>query len=205
MMKKNRNTEEEIIIAARIVFHEKGYKEATMRDIASKAQINMAMLHYYYRSKDNLFFIIFDEAFRALYDKITTILTNETIDIFDKIRKIVAEYIQFFRNNPSIPHFIIGEAIRNPNIISKRMKDLINPAFTYEVFKNQLQREIDKGTIRPISAISLVLNIISLCVFPAIAKPILKEFMEPDTLAFETVIETREKDVAELIINSIKI
>jgi len=203
-MKKSRNVEEEIIHAARKMFHEKGYKEATMRDIAAEANINMAMLHYYYRSKDNLFFIIFDEAFRSLYEKIIKIITDQYMDIFQKIRLITSEYIRFFDNNPTIPQFITGEAIRNPEIIGKRMKSIMDPVFTYEVFKDQLQKEIQKGTIRPISALSLVLNILSLCIFPAIAKPILKEFIDDNLTEMNIIIESREKDVADFIINSIK-
>jgi len=75
-MRQNRNVEQDIVEAARKVFQEKGYKEATMRDIAAEANINMAMLHYYFRSKDNLFYIVFDEAFKMLYIEIIKIITN---------------------------------------------------------------------------------------------------------------------------------
>jgi len=69
-MKHDRNTEQDIILAAQKVFQEKGYKEATMRDIAAEANINMAMVHYYFRCKENLFFLVLDEAFRLLVEEI---------------------------------------------------------------------------------------------------------------------------------------
>lgn len=203
-MGKNRNVEEEIIIAARKIFHEKGYKEATMRDIASEANINLAMLHYYYRSKENLFFIVFDEAIRVLYEKIVKILTTGSIDIFLKIRQIVSEYVRFFYTNPTIPQFVTGEAIRNPEVIGKRMKNLINPVFTYEMFKDQLNKEIERGNIRPISPLSLIMNILSLCIFPSITKPIIKEVLDEKEPFIDFSLETLENNIADFIINSIK-
>jgi AcrR family transcriptional regulator len=98
-----RNTEQDIINAARKVFQEKGFKEATMRNIADEAKINMAMLHYYFRSKENLFYIVFDEAFSQLYEQVVKVLSSEEFDIFEKIRNIVNEYISFFVRNRTSP------------------------------------------------------------------------------------------------------
>ena len=102
-MKQDRDTEKDIIRAAQKIFQEKGFKETTMRDVAAEANVNMAMLHYYFRSKENLFFLVLDEAFRLLVEKIVTILTNDSLDIFEKIRAIVKEYITFFSEKPYLP------------------------------------------------------------------------------------------------------
>lgn len=204
-MKKDRNTEQDIIEAARLVFQEKGFKEATMRDIASRANINMAMVHYYFRSKENLFFMILDEAFRLLVEKIVAVLTNEELDIFDKIRTIVREYITFFSEKPYLPQFLMGEVIRNPEWIGKRMLENMSFLTIFRTFSDQLEKEYEKGTIRQISALSLLLNIISLCVFPAIIKPMAYQVNDCDNSVFDLVIEDRKTEVADFIIKAIKI
>lgn len=204
-MKKDRNTEQDIIEAARLVFQEKGFKEATMRDIASRANINMAMVHYYFRSKENLFFMILDEAFRLLVEKIVAVLTNGELDIFDKIRTIVREYITFFSEKPYLPQFLMGEVIRNPEWIGKRMLENMSFLTIFRTFSDQLEKEYEKGTIRQISALSLLLNIISLCVFPAIIKPMAYQVNDCDNSVFDLVIEDRKTEVADFIIKAIKV
>jgi AcrR family transcriptional regulator len=204
-MKKDRNTEQDIIEAARLVFQEKGFKEATMRDIASRANINMAMVHYYFRSKENLFFMILDEAFRLLVEKIVAVLTNEELDIFDKIRTIVREYITFFSEKPYLPQFLMGEVIRNPEWIGKRMLKNMSFLTVFRTFSDQLEKEYERGTIRQISALSLLLNIISLCVFPAIIKPMAYQVNDCDNSVFDLVIEDRKTEVADFIIKAIRV
>ena len=203
-MEKDRNLEKDIIDAAREIFQEKGYKEATMRDIAGKANINIAMLHYYFRSKDNLFYIIFDETFRLLYEKIVDIVASENIEIFEKIRTIVNEYISFFQTNPILPQFIVGEIIRNPGKIVIRMKNIVNTSIAFKIFSLQLQKEVKKGAIRQTSASSLFLNTISLCVFPIIAQPVIQEVFNIKDSDLEAFIINRKKEVGDFIINSLK-
>jgi TetR/AcrR family transcriptional regulator len=200
-MTKRKNVEQDIVDAARVVFQKNGFRDATMRDIANEADINMAMLHYYFRSKDNLFSIIFQEAFRSQYEKIEKIVLNNKLDIFEKIRIIIDEYVTFFDVNPTIPQFIIREAIRNPEKIGEMMKKNINPLVTFKLFSKQLQECNEKGIIREISAFTLLLNIISLCVFPIIAKPVIVEIIGENIFN----AEVRKKEIAEFVINSIKL
>jgi Transcriptional regulator len=204
-MKQDRDTEKDIIQAAQKIFQEKGFKETTMRDVAAEANVNMAMLHYYFRSKENLFFLVLDEAFRLLVEKIVTILTNDSLDIFEKIRAIVKEYITFFAEKPYLPQFIMGEMIRNPEWIRKRMVQNMNFLIVFRTFSEQVEKEYEKGTIQHISALSLLLNIMSLCVFPAIVKPLANDDSKvANTSVFDLVIENRKTEVADFIIKAIK-
>ena len=204
-MKRDRKTEQDIIRAAQKIFQEKGFKETTMRDVAAEANVNMAMLHYYFRSKENLFFLVLDEAFRLLVEKIVTILTNDNLDIFEKIRAIVKEYITFFSEKPYLPQFIMGEMIRNPEWIRKRMFQNMSFLIVFRAFSEQVEKEFEKGSIQRISALSLLLNIISLCVFPAIVKPLVNKENDGDISVFDLVIENRKTEVADFIIKAIRV
>jgi AcrR family transcriptional regulator len=204
-MRQDRNTEQAIVEAACKIFQEKGFKEATMRDIAAVANINMAMVHYYFRSKENLFFLVLNESFSLLLEKVIAILTNDQLDIFEKIRAIVREYITFFAEKPYLPQFLMGEVIRNPERIGKQMLKNMNFLSVFRTFSDQLEREHEKGTIQHISALSLLLNIISLCVFPAIVKPVACNVSNFDSTVFDHLIEDRKTDVADFIIRAIKI
>ena len=205
MADRNRDTETDIINAARKVFHAKGYKEATLRDIAAEANLNMAMLHYYFRSKENLFYIIFDEALTTLYNQIFTIVVASETDIFEKIRKIIHEYIFVFERNQHIPKFIIAESMRNPEKIAERMKNNPLRVEAFVVFSQQLKKCADQGLIKPVSPSSLLLSIISLCLFPIVAKPLLDELIDSSIVCIDSVLYERELEIAEFVCSSIKL
>ena len=77
----------------------------------------------------------------------------------------------------------------------------VNPLY----FVNQVQEEIKKGTIEPIQPLHLIVNMLAMCVFPFIAKPILQEVIfNQDQQQFDIFIQERKKEVSDFIINSIK-
>lgn len=202
-MNKNRNTEQDIINAARILFLKKGYKATSVREIVVKANANNSMLHYYFRSKENLLNIIFDETFRLVYSRVTKILLKEDLDIFEKIQLAVSDYIQFFNDNPQIPIFIAGEVNRSPEKVGERIKGLIKPNFTNE-FNKQLQKEYQKGTIRNLSGDSLLVYILSLCVFPVIAKTVLNHAIGVNSIATVSSTNVQQQEITNFIIKAIK-
>lgn len=198
---KDKNTEEYILNAAKNVFQSKGMDGARMQEIADKAGINKAMLHYYYRSKQLLFEAVFKNAFSLLAPQLNAVL-NDDSSIEDKIKNFTSNYITFIIKHPYLPNFIIQELNRNPDFILK-MKD--NPGFpNLEKFKKQVIYEVENGIIKPISAEQLFINIMALNIFPFVAKPLIKAFTNTDDDAYKTLIEDRKTEVADFIINSIK-
>ena len=198
---KDKNTEEQILNAAKQVFQAKGMDGARMQEIADKAGINKAMLHYYFRSKQLLFEAVFNNAFSLLAPQLNAVL-NDDSSIEEKIKNFTANYISFMVDHPYIPNFIIQELNRNPEFIQK-MKD--NPNFpNIEKFKDQMDEEIKKGIIKPICAEQLFINIMALNVFPFIAKPLLKAFIHADEAHYRQLLEARKTEVANFIISSIK-
>ena len=91
-MKKDFTTEEKILTAAKQVFLTRGMDGARMQDIADEAGINKALLHYYFRSKDQLFEKIFLEVAHAFLPRVLGILESEST-LFEKIERFCNEYI----------------------------------------------------------------------------------------------------------------
>jgi TetR/AcrR family transcriptional regulator len=198
---KDKNTEYQILEAAKTVFQSKGMDGSRMQEIADKAGINKAMLHYYYRSKQLLFEAVFKHAFSLLAPQLNKIL-NDDSSIEDKIRNFTFNYISFISKHPYLPNFIIQELNRNPEFAQNFRHTEGFP--NIEKFKLQLNEEIEKGIIKPIKAEQLFINILALNVFPFIAKPLLKTFINIDEVSYNQLIESRKIEVADFIINSIK-
>jgi len=200
--KKSVETQENILEAARKIFAQKGLAGARMQEIADSAGINKALLHYYYRSKEKLFEQIFEEAFKKLARPLAAFLADDS-ELFQKIRNICRHYNKILVEYPFLPNFIINEVNTDPSRILK----LINVEGIMagkEKTLTQISKAIKNGEIREIDPRELILNIISLSIFPFASKPIASELLYQN-VNFDEVLRTRADKVADFIIQSIKI
>jgi AcrR family transcriptional regulator len=202
MKAKEENTELVILNAAKEVFQEKGMAGSRMQEIADKAKINKSMLHYYYRSKQLLFEAVFKNAFRLLAPQLNKVL-NDDSELFDKIRNFTNNYISFVIVHPYLPNFVIQELNKNPDFIGRLRAEKDFP--TIEKFKVQVEDAIARGLIKPIGAEQLVINIMSLNIFPFIAAPLLQVLINVEEKEYGELMERRKTEVADFIINSIRL
>ncbi len=199
---KDNSTEEKILYAAKRVFENKGMAGARMQEIADKAKINKALLHYYYRSKQLLFEAVFRIAFNKLAPKINDIFNSDK-SLFDKITDFSKNYNSFIIKHPYLPNFVLQELNRDPEFVKKLFADKIFPDINK--FKKQITQEVKSGQIRPIDAEQLFINILALNIFPFIGAPLIKGFINASDKDYNTILEKRKSDVADFIINSIKL
>ncbi|MDZ7743113.1 MAG: TetR/AcrR family transcriptional regulator [Bacteroidota bacterium] len=195
------NTEEKILEAAKRVFVRSGFEGTSMQKIADEAGINKALLHYYYRSKEKLFEQAFSKIFRQFVPRAQEIFNSE-IDFFDKIRLFVSTYIDLLVENPLVPGFILQEINRNPNILYHIITQAgVNPSF----FFIHAEKEIAAGNIVISSSKHLFINIMSLCIFPIAARPLMQKIVfQNDQRSYEIFLEDRKTEVSDFIINAIK-
>ncbi|WP_339648912.1 TetR/AcrR family transcriptional regulator [uncultured Salegentibacter sp.] len=198
---KTENTEKQILDAAENIFQTKGMSGARMQEIADKAGINKAMLHYYYRSKQSLFEAVFKKAFSLLAPQLDAIL-NDDSSIEDKITNFTHNYITFISKHPYIPNFIIQELNRNPGFIEKIQENSSFPSL--DKFNAQVEKEVEAGILKPTDGKQLFIHILSLNIFPFVATPLVKAFVGLNSREFEEMMERRKTEVAAFIINSIK-
>jgi AcrR family transcriptional regulator len=195
------DTGKKILDAAKIVFLEKGFEGARMQEIADEAKINKALVHYYFRSKDKLFDAIFQEAFQQFFPKIVEIMMTEK-PLFEKIEFFIDTYITMLSNNPHLPSFVMHEINRNPvRIVSIIKKSGVKP----EYLGIAIQKEVDAGVIIPTNPVHLIINMIGLCLFPFMAKPIIQGFVfNGNSEAYQQFLSERKKEVTSFVINSIR-
>ena len=106
-MVKPVDKEEIILRAAMDVFVEKGQYGAKMQEIADKAGINKALLHYYYRSKEKLYIHIFKFIFKKISSEILELLRSE-LPFKDFLRTFISKYIDLLNKNHRFPVFIMS-------------------------------------------------------------------------------------------------
>jgi AcrR family transcriptional regulator len=201
MSEKELSTEQVILAAAKKIFIRKGMDGARMQEIADEAGINKALLHYYFRSKDKLFEAIFRDAILHMVPSMMEMLQSD-LPLFEKIEIFTGNYIDAFIENPFIPGFIMHELSRDPSKIAVMVKNSgVNP----DIFINQIDKEIIAGNIISINPYHLIVNMLAMCIFPFVARPILMNVLfQNEEKSFAQFITQRKKEVPEFIINAIK-
>ena len=194
-------TEQKILDAARKVFIAKGMAGARMQDIADEAGINKAMLHYYFRSKEKLFETIFKELSIEFLPRVNAIFESD-VSLFEKIEVFCSEYISRMMENPFIPLFIVNEINKQPEIFLKKMWGGKRPQIGK--FLQQIESEIQKGAIERIHPAQLMLNMVSMCIFPFIGKPLCQMVMGINESGYRKLMEERKTLVPQFIIESIR-
>lgn len=194
-------TEQKILSAAKDVFVEKGFDGARMQEIANKAGINKALMHYYFRSKDNLFNAIFKEAFYQFIPKLGENFQSDN-PLMVKIEQFVLDYIELIKAKPHIPLFVLHELTRNQNFVEKMLIDNDNIPVNY--WMESVIKAIEREEIIPVDPKHLLVNMVSMCVFPFIGQPILNVLIfNNDRSAFNDFVEERKVHIVEFIRNSI--
>lgn len=195
------STEERILAAARKVFIAHGLTGARMQEIADEAGINKALLHYYFRSKEKLFETILTETMQSFLPRINAIFTGG-LPVEEKIAAFCSEYIDKMLDNPFIPLFVVNEINNQPDDFFKKIWGGKKP--DVGILVKQLEAAAKEKMIRPISPVQLILNIMSMCVFPFVAKPMFQRVIGITDKQFRLLMEERKKEIPAFIMAALR-
>ena len=206
-MERNQNIEKRILWVAERLFLEKGFSGTSTTEIAKTVGCNQALIHYYFRTKEKLFWDVFAPKVEQVVEYLDAPL-DESIDFMERIRNVIDFYFGILELDERLAPFIVKELIMNPERWDKfRDRYLRNESRStaFNRFENMVNEEIEKGTIRQIRPIDLLMNIMSLTISAFIVAP--KGFAsdECDKSARKAYLDHRREDVKELIVSGIKI
>ena len=187
MAKKNKgddqSTEQKIRTAASIVFTKKGYAATRTRDIAEEAGINLALLNYYFRSKEKLFELIMMEKVTSFFGTIVPVLNDTNLSLDEKIVSVSERYSIMLIEHPDLPLFILGEVRTNPDTFANKLP--IGKALDSHFIKQLQERRPD------LHPFHFLMNLLGLAVFPFILKPLLMATGALNEKAFNAKIGER--------------
>lgn len=200
------NKEQQILAAAEQEFLTKGYDGARTTSIAQAAGVTHAMLHYYFRTKEQLFERIVDEKFRLMSESTLAALGDSSLPIVERIKSGVANHFDFVAKNPLLPRFVINEIVSHPEryaILHQRARVVIDSI--YRGLQADIDRAAERGEITRIDAKMLFMSIMSLNIFTFIAYPFMKPLMG-DLMADDAkFLAARKAENIETIMRRIKL
>ncbi|MDR2383638.1 MAG: TetR family transcriptional regulator [Prevotellaceae bacterium] len=196
-MAEDIKTEEKIKNAAIKLFQQRGFAGTKTRDIAQEAGINIALLNYYFRSKEKLFDIVMEESLRKIFFGMRDVFKKPTFE--DKLEGIVNNYIDVLQTNPDLPLFVFSEIQAGATGFLKKAG--IPSDFIFEnPFMQQLKEELKVE-----NPLQIILNILALVIFPFLAKPLWMRLTDINEDEFAAFIEERRSLIPgwiKLIINT---
>ena len=201
---KKTSLEEQILQTAEELFLEKGFDATSTTDIAKKVGCNQALVHYYFRTKENLFMQIFAKKSTMVFE---CLKLSEGADFQTALNDFIDAYFELLMNNRRLPFFIINELImRDDRRQYFRKKVIESPKYIehYMLWNALLQKEIAAGRIRPIELSDLTLHVVSLLVFTFISLPLYSDFFEKDETGISAYLIHRREAIKEMIFNGIK-
>lgn len=193
--------EEQILKAAEKLFLDKGYANTSTADIARQAGCNTALIHYYYRTKTNLFQTIFRHKFKLFANSfIGNALTEPVFET--KLRSVISAHFEFLRMNPKLPFLLMNEFSINPGTLTTLKGDLEGEVGSILArIQSEIDVQVAAGKIRAIRAVDLMINIGSLNVVTFLTLPMAIQLGVTD---IENYIESRKTEIIRTILNSLK-
>ncbi len=194
-------TEQRIFEAAREEFVAKGLEGAKMQDIADRAGINKALLHYYFRTKDRLFEAVAKQVLGRVFPVLRNLLESE-LPLEEKLDKIVDMYVDTVSRNSFVPLFVITEMNKRP----QHFFDNIVPGELPKPHKlvQQVEEAVREGRIRAIEPVHLVSNVLAMCVFPFLARPMLCGVMGLNEQDWKHYVDGRKAEVKRFVRDALR-
>ena len=189
-------TEARIKEAAPKVFTRKGFAGARTRDIAEEAGINLALLNYYFRSKQKLFDLIMMENIQHFMEGVKAILSDDNTTLTEKNTLLGTHYIDILARHPDLPLFILSELRSHPDKLVARMgiKEFI---FQSSYFQQLIEAVREKGA--NVNPLHYFMNTMALIVFPFIGSPMLRNIGQLDREQFTALMNERKPFIAKWV------
>jgi TetR/AcrR family transcriptional regulator len=196
------SAEERIYDAARKVFLVKGMDGARMQEIADEAGMNKALLHYYFRSKENLFKAVFKDIFTKFFDRVRYSLFSDA-PAKEKLTFFIDNYIEMIQANPYVPQFIINEINRDPKVLKSLMFETgVEPQKILELFINHPQ---DQNSLM-VDPKHMVVSILGMLIFPFAARPLLQMiYFNDNQEEYDRFLNERKEIVKNIILKIIDV
>ena len=201
-------TEQRILDAAHRVFLRRGSAGARTQEIADEAGVNKALLHYYFRTTERLAAAVFSRAAAKLMPPvIATLSSDDELEI--KVERVIEIELDVLLGHPYLPGYIISELTHNPD----RAKQLI--ALTgvsidelaprvFDAVGRQIRARVRDGRMRSIAPDQFILNLLSLCIFPFAARPMVQAVLHLDDEEFERLIARRKRDLPAFFLQALR-
>lgn len=204
-IKNEQSMENQILETAERLFLESGFASTSTTQIAKAVGCNQALVHYYFRTKENLFNTIFENKFKKFFKSIFEVENLETYTFEEKIKRIIESHFIMLSENPKMPLLIINELSRRTDQVSvlrERLKTI--PEKVMSQLNDELLSEIEAGRVRAMSFVDLIMSIVSLNISLFLLMPIAIEIIQLTEDQKHILINHRKEEHVNIILRGLR-
>jgi len=207
--KKDGDTEQRILDAAHAVFVRRGTAGTRMQEIAAEAGVNQALLHYYFRNKEQLAQAAFERAAKGFMPAVVGVIASGG-DLEDKVRRIVDLELEHLARAPYLPGYISGEVTHHPERAAQLIAAVTGLApqelgpRVLGALRRQIEQRVEAGKMRPIAPESFIVNLMALCIFPFAVRPMIQAMLGLDDRRFGQFITRRRRDLPAFFLGALR-
>ena len=207
--KKDGDTEQRILDAAHAVFVRRGTAGTRMQEIAAEAGVNQALLHYYFRNKEQLAQAAFERAAKGFMPAVVHVMASDG-PLEGKVRRIVALELDHLSRAPYLPGYIIGEVTHHPERAAQLIAAVTGLApkelgpRVLGALRRQIEARVEQGAMRPIAPESFVVNLMALCIFPFAVRPMIQAMLGMDDRRFRQFITRRRENLPAFFMGAMR-
>ena len=200
----NQSKEIQILEAAEHEFLAKGYDGARTTSIAKIAGVTHAMLHYYFRTKEQLFEQIIDKKMSEITPMLTYLFGNEKLPLTERIKEAVSVHFDFIIDNPDLPRFLINEVLPNKERFKVLKSKIDNVLHSVEYLQKEVDEAALRGEVAQFNIINLFQTILSLNIFSSIIPRFMENMFEENNFNTKEFLAIRKAENIEIIMRRIK-
>lgn len=191
---------------AQQLFFRQGYAATSTTQIAKEVGCTQALVHYYYRTKENLFRQIFLEQVEAALNVVGRSLASEA-SFEDFLRSAISLYFDALQQNPRLPFFVLEELVSNPERRKYLRKNFVQKpsyAMIYMQFDARVKAEQQAGRLAKVDSFDIMMSIASLTVFTFISLPMYQDLLAQTDEQVELFIAHRKAEVTRLVLQGLR-
>lgn len=195
---KDSKTEQQIKDTARRIYLCEGRMKATMQEIADAAGVNRTLLHYYFRSRDALFNIVFQDALLELRERVYGIIGSQ-LPFRQKIENVIQVFYEELNESPYLETFVALHLNQQPENYSQLFKLIPGGKEKLKGFLKEIQEQMDMNVIPEMKPINFFMSLFSLMAYPFIAKPIYSKMFDLSDSAYRKLLAERKETIIHLL------
>ena len=202
----NESMELRIREVAQELFFKQGYAATSTTQIAKEVGCTQALVHYYYRTKENLFRQIFLEQIEAALNVISrSLVSEESFENF--LRSAISLYFDTLMQNPRLPYFVLEELVSNPERRKYLREHFVKKpgyAMLYMQLDARVKAEQQAGRLAKIDAFDIMMSVASLTVFTFISLPMYQDLLSRTDEQVREFVLHRKEEVTRLVLQGVR-
>jgi AcrR family transcriptional regulator len=202
----NESMELRIREVAQELFFKQGYAATSTTQIAHEVGCTQALVHYYYRTKENLFRQIFLEQIEAALNVISrSLVSEESFENF--LRSAISLYFDTLMQNPRLPYFVLEELVSNPERRKYLRENFVKKpgyAMLYMQLDARVKAEQQAGRLAKVDAFDIMMSVASLTVFTFISLPMYQDLLSRTDEQVREFVGHRKEEVTRLVLAGIR-